>query len=115
MEPAAVNYSTGVETSNSLVNCERYFDNFELNRLFLSCVLIKSLLIVRFSEKLILVCFFNATDYDDLPGQVLLMMTLEACNTSANIDVKGIKNSCKTLSLSTYPGENIEASTIEAL
>ena len=43
------------------------------------------------------------------------MMTLEACNASANMDVEGAKRAFEALSLSTYPGENVEALATEAL
>lgn len=42
------------------------------------------------------------------------MMTLKACNASANLDVEGAKKAFDTLSLLTYPGENVESFTTGA-
>ena len=59
--------------------------------------------------------FSHVGDYDELPGQVMFMMTLEACNASENLDVEGAKESFEALTFSSYPGENVESFTTEAL
>lgn len=57
--------------------------------------------------------FSHYDDFDELPGQVMFMMTLDTVNASAELDVKGAKMSFKSLSLSNYPGENVtEMATI---
>ena len=47
-------------------------------------------------------------DYDDAPGQVLLMMILDICNSSADKDIGAATASLKALSLSSYAGENVD-------
>ena len=43
------------------------------------------------------------------------MMTLEAYNASANLDVEGAKLALQNLKLTDYPGENLEVFATEAL
>ena len=77
-------------------------------------MVVESLLTSTFRE-IIDTRFSHLKEYDELPGQVLFMMTLEACNASANLYVEGAKGAFEALSLSSYPGENVEAFAIDAL
>ena len=67
-------------------------------------MIIESLLTADFHEKLD-TRFSYIQYFDDLPGQIIFMMTLEVCNNSANLDVKGAKVSFLNLSLSNHPDE----------
>ena len=113
-EPQPVLNENGQETDESKVSRYACYDEYELNDLHLSRMVVESLLTATFCEKLD-TRFSHVEEYEGMPGQVLFMMTLEACNTSANLDVEGAKESFRTLSLNDFPGENVEAFATEAL
>ena len=57
-------------------------------------MVLKSLLTATFREK-IDTRFSHIDYYEYMPVQVFFMMTLEACNTSTNLDVEGAKEYLK--------------------
>jgi len=113
-EPNSIINDEGKETDESVLARYKAYDEFELNDLLLSRIMVESLLSTLFREKLDTM-FSHLRDYDELPGQVIFMMTLEACNASANLDVEGAKQSFNDLKLESFPGENVEAFATEAL
>ena len=112
--PLLLDEDTGDETDESIIARLKAYDDYELNDLLLSRMMIESLLSASFREKLD-VRFSHVPNFEELPGQVIFMMTLEACNASANLDVEGAKLAFQNLKLTDYPGENVEAFATEAL
>ena len=64
----------------------------------LSRLLVESLVSAIYCET-IKTRFSHRSNFDDLPGSVYFMMVLEACNTSADIDVKSANSRFYDLSL----------------
>ena len=104
----------GIETAASTTARVRCYDNYEFDDMALSRLAIDVLLTVSLRERL-KTRFSHVPGFDELPGQIIFMMTLEVCNVSANMDIAGAKTSFKALSLATYPGENVSAFATEAL
>ncbi len=88
IRPIAVFDQNNIETVESSAARFKNYDDYEINDLLLSRMVVESLLTAAFREKLD-TRFSHVSDYDELPGQILFMMTLEACNASANMDVEG--------------------------
>ena len=109
-----MNDKNGSETRFSIKNYIKNYDVFELKSLLLSRMTAESLLNSGFSEKLD-ARFSHVKDFDELPGQIIFMMTLEACSASANLDIKGAKNSFSNISISNYSGVNMGSFTTEVL
>ena len=63
-------------------------------------------------------CFSHVNDFDDLPGHIYFIMTLETCNASTSLDIDSATSKFKDISLSNFPwGENISdlSSTVPKL
>ena len=82
------------------------FDQYELDDITLSRLVVESLLTSAFYEKIV-VRFNHRTDFEDLPDSCLFLMGLDTCNASALHDVAGAKKNLEELSLDSYPGENV--------
>ena len=82
------------------------FDQYELDDITLSRLVVESLLTSAFYEKIV-IRFNHRTDFEDLPGSCLFLMALDTCNASALHDVAGAKKTLEDLSLDSYPGENV--------
>ena len=105
--PAAViDPITLLETSASIVSRSKCYDVYETEDLAFTRLCIEALLTSALRETLS-IRFSHHPGYDDLPGQVLFMMTLEASNVSAEQDIKGAETIYEALTLADYPGENI--------
>ena len=63
----------------------------------------------------ILIRYGHYDDFEDLPGQVYLMMVLDICNASADHDIEAATITFGKLTLADFPGENIEDFATEAL
>lgn len=106
--------STTDETDASILNRFKAFDVYELSDLSLSRLCVECLLLDGFRENIIN-RFSHLPLFDDLPGQVYLMMVLDTCLASASVDVDGANQQFNALSLSSFPGENISAFSLAAL
>ena len=106
--------STTEETDESILNRFKSYDEYKLSDVSLSQLCVESLLSTGFCESF-LNCFSHLPLFDDLPGQVYLMMVLDNCLASASVDVDGATQQSNALSLSSYPGENISAFALAAL
>ena len=51
--------------------------------------------------------FSQYEDFDNLPSQLYFMMILDACNTSAEIDIEGAEKAFNNLSLIDFTGDKI--------
>jgi hypothetical protein len=59
--------------------------------------------------------YSHLSDFATLPGNVYFLMTLEASNASVALDIDDASSKFATLSLDSYPGENIKGLATEAL
>jgi hypothetical protein len=82
------------------------FDNYELDKIVMSWLVVESLVTSAFYE-LMVIRFGQQSDLQDLPGLVLFLMALETWNSSVSYDVDKAEHNFLTLILDTYPGENI--------
>ena len=89
------------------------FDSYELDEITLSWLVVESLLSAAFYEKIV-IRYSHRADFKDLPSSCLFLMALETCNASTFHDVEGARSLLETLSLDTYPGENISDLCTEA-
>ena len=85
------------------------FDDFGLSRLVVES-LISPALMERISTK-----YSNDEDYEAYPGQILFMMALDKCNASVQRDIAEAQRRFDTLSLDSYPGEDVTELATEAL
>jgi len=92
------------------------YDSYEVSEVALSRFVVESLCAIDFREK-IKVRYGHLKNFRRLPGPVYFMMALETCNASVSHDVEGAKALFDSLTLDTYPGENISdfASTAQKL
>ena len=100
------------QTDENNLNFES-FDQYELEDVELSCMLVLSLLTSTFQEKLE-IRFDHHPDFEYLSGACLFIMALKTCNASVAHDVEGAQKNLETLTLDSYPGENITDFTSEA-
>ena len=89
------------------------FDQYELEEVELSRMLVFSLITSTFREKME-IRFDHRLDFEYLSGACLFMMALETCNASVAHDVEGARNQLDGLTLDSYPGENVTDYTTEA-
>lgn len=113
-EGAPINDRNGEELSVSVKARFRCYDDFEFDDIALSRLIVESLLTQSFREKLE-VRFSHYDSFEELPGSIIFMMTLDTCNASVEMDIDGAKESFKTLSLDDYPGENVTELATSAL
>ena len=93
------------QTDENNLNFEA-FDQYELEDVEFSCMLVLSLLSSTFWEKLE-IRFDHCPDFEYRFGACLFIMVLETCNTSVAHDVKGACKNLETFTLDSYPGENV--------
>ena len=79
----------------------RQYDVFELFDRALSRLVDESLLSALFRE-VIKTRFSHYKNFKELPGQICFMMILDACNTSAAIDIEGAEKHFKSLTFSNF-------------
>ena len=113
-EPAAITDVNGDETSESETDRFRCYDDYEFDDIALSRLIVESLLTQSFREKLE-VRFSHYDDFDELPGHVIFMMTLNTCNASVEMDIEAAKESFRGLKLENFPGENVTDLATSAL
>ena len=115
MEPPMDEISaiTGVPLQHIVDRNFKKYDEYELADIYMSRLAVEAL-ISRALETRIEIRFGHVIDFDDLPGQVYLMMILEICNASADLDIEAATDALDGLKLSTYPGEDIEGFATEA-
>ena len=90
------------------------YDVYERGETYLSHLAVDSLLSCALESK-VLIRYGHYDDFEDVPGQVYLMMVLNLCNASADHDIEAATITCGKLSLAEYPGENVEHFATEAL
>ena len=90
------------------------YDDCERGDAYLSRLAVESLLSSALDAK-ILIRYGHYDDFDDLPGQIYLMMVLDICNASADHDIEAATITFGKLTLADFPGENIEDFATEAL
>ena len=88
--------ANGDETKISVAVRIRQYDVYKLFDQALSRLVVESLLSASFRE-VIKTQFSHYENFDDLPGQIYFMMILDACNTSAAIDIEGAEKSFKVI------------------
>lgn len=89
----------GYETEFSKAERYRCYDEWEEDDFALSRLIVESLLTQKVRDNLD-DRFSHYDDFDELPGQVIFMMTLDTVNASAEMDVEGAKTSFKSLKTS---------------
>lgn len=114
LRPTPVLDANQQETPDSIQARFKTYDEYERYDWALSQLVIESLISTPFRET-IKTRFSHYDDFDDLPGQVYFMMVLDACNTSAAIDIEGAGKAFDALTLSSFPGENVSALATSAL
>jgi hypothetical protein len=90
------------------------FDNYELDELVMTWLVVESLLTSAFHEKIV-ICFGQQSDFKDLPGLLLFFMALETCNSSVSYNVNKAESDFLALTLDTCPGENISDLATKAI
>ena len=89
------------------------FDDYELDEIVMSRLVVESLLTATFYEKIV-IRFGQREDFKDLPGSCLFLMALKTCNASVSYDVDKAETDFLALTLDTFPGENISDFATEA-
>ena len=113
-EPHPVLDTGGSETPESVIDRFKTFDEYELADRSLSRLCVECLVSTNFREKVIH-RFSHLTDFEVLPGQLYFMMIFDTCMASASVDIGGAITQFTSLSLSSFPGENIASFSIAAL
>ena len=117
IEPAPVYVTTNgtdVETRDSIQARHRAHDEYEIYDISLSRLVVESLLSSSFRHE-IQTRFSHVSGFDDLPGQVYFMMILDACNSSAVLDIDGAEKSFHEMTFSDFQGENVSSLATSAL
>ena len=105
---------TTTETAESIFNGNKAFDEYEQYDTALSRLIVESLLSPSYRET-IKTRFSHHDSFEELPGQVYFMMVLDACNTSAAIDIDSAQVKFDELLLSNFPGQDVSALSTLAL
>ena len=100
------------QTDENNINFEA-FDQYELEDVELLCMLVLSLLTSAFGEKLE-TRFEHRPDFEYLSWACLFIMALGTCNASVTHDVEGARKILETITLDSYPEENVTDFTSEA-
>ena len=106
--------TTNLETEASLQPRFEAYDDYEFDDFGLSRLVVEILLSPTLMDKIV-TKFGNDPEFETYPGQVLLMMALDACNTSVQRNVAGAQVKYDELTLDSYPGENVTELATEAL
>lgn len=105
---------TGVETQESKTAGHSKYDAFEKLDCNLSRLAVQSI-IGKVLQDDIKTRYSHYDDFLFLPGSVYFMMALEASNASVALDIDDAIEKFASLSLSSYPGENVKGFATEAL
>ena len=105
---------TATETSTSKLIRKKAYDEYERYDIALSRLIVESLLSPSYRET-IKTRFSHHDSFEELPGQVYFMMVLDACNTSAAIDIDSAEIKFNDLSLSDFPGQDVSSLSTLAL
>ena len=100
--------NTTTETDTSIFNRNKVFDEYERYDIALSRLIVESLLSPSYRET-IKTRFSHHDSFEELPSQVHFMMVLDACNTSAAIDIDSAHVKFDELLLSNFPGQDVSA------
>ena len=109
-----INPVTGQETETSRQLRFEAYNKYEFEDFGLFQFVVESLLTTTFLER-ITTKFGNDQQFETYPGQILFMMALDICNASVQLDVAGSQEKFDTLSLDTYPAEDITELATEVL
>ena len=102
------------ETTASQLARFRCYDMYELNDIQLSRLIVDSLISSPLRSQ-VTTRYKHDPDFEDYPGSVYLMMILEVVNASTSMDIASATKAFGSLTLSSYPGENISSFATEAL
>ena len=112
--PDPVNDDAGTETPASKLARFEAYNVYELSYQSLSRLCVESLQSTLFRER-ILNRFSHLPDFENLPGQIYLMMAFDTCLASASVDVDGVVKQFNGLALTSFPGEDIASFAVTAL
>ena len=107
VKPDTVNDSNGAKDAIPEGARFRCYDEYELNGMLLSQIVVNLFFTAGFREKLD-TYFSHMDEFDETPGYIMLTMTLNACNTSSNLNIECSETSFEYLSLPDHPGEKIK-------
>jgi hypothetical protein len=102
------------ELPSSILARFKCYDEFELDNINLSRLVIDLLISVELRQK-VKTRFNHYSDFAYLPGQVYFMMVLEVCNVSFTFDIDAARSSLQDIKLVNYAGENVSDFADEAL
>jgi hypothetical protein len=102
------------ETSRSVARRFKCFDNYELDAIGMSRLMVESLLTQSFLQK-IETRFSHIEDYELVSGVCLFMMALDACNANESVDIEGAKTAFAALDINAYEGQNVSEFITEAM
>ena len=100
--------SNNVKIPTSIAACIRSYDTYDLFDISLSRIIVEALIYPSF-HKIIKIHFSHYAAFDDLPGQVYIMMVLYVCNSSILIDIEGASTPFESLALKDFRGEKLSA------
>ena len=95
------------ETDASALACFKSYNKFELFDISLWCHIITTLLSSDIQATIVRIKNNQHKQFKYYPGQVLLKMALDVCNTSAVEDIEDAVSIFQELKLDNYPGEYI--------
>ena len=105
---------TNVETDDSILARFKCYDEHEFfDRAF--CRLVVESCVTPALRERVSIRFSHRDDFTEATGSVYLMMVLATCHASATVDVEEAKAQFESLTLASYPGENIDALATHAL
>lgn len=105
---------SGVEMASSVITQYSKYDSYDKLDCRISRLAIESIIGSSLQED-IKTRYSHLNDFHALPGSVYFMMALEASNASVSLDIDDATEKFSSLSLTSYPGENIKKLAIEAL
>lgn len=106
--------NSGAETHESLVAGYGTYDSYDKLDCRISRLAVESIVGTSLQED-IETRYSHLDDFHSLPGSVYFMMALEASNASVSLDIDDAADKFASLSLSSYPGENVKSLATEAL
>lgn len=105
---------TNLETDISKQLRFETYDEYEFDDFGLSRLVVESLLSPALLERII-TRFGNDELFETYSGQILFVMALDTCNASVQRDVAGAQSRYNSLTLDSYPGEDVTELATEAL
>ena len=101
-------------TAASILARHRCYDDFELYDVHLSRLVIETLVHPTLRAT-ITTRYGHFDDFDDLPGSVYFQFALDAVHASTSLDISKAASALKSLSLASFPGQNINDFSTAAL